>query len=139
MDSAGQVHVYTDGNCPFCLWARGLVEPHDRDRRLDFCDFNRPEVAAATPFSLEELRREMYVRTPDNQWHRGYWGWVAVLRVIPRYRFLARLMSWIPFRWFGPALYRLFAANRYRMPQWLLRTAGVPRPCDENCPRPQSM
>lgn len=128
-----KLRVYTDGACAFCWWARGFVEPYDSERRVEFRDFNQPEVASETPFTPEELAREMHVQTPDGRWHSGFWGWVAILRVLPRRRWLARLVSFPPFRWIGPLVYRVLAANRYRMPAWLLRIMGAPQPCRGTC------
>lgn len=130
------LRIYTDGSCEFCLWARGMVEPHDRNHLLEFRDFNRLEIAAETPYSLSELNRRMYVQTPDGAWHAGFWGWIAILKVIPRYRWLGAILKWIPFRWIGPAIYDFVARNRYRVPKFLLKILGVPTPCDEACALP---
>lgn len=113
-----------------------MVEPYDTGKRIDFRDFNIAEVAAETPYSREELVREMHVLTPDGRWHAGFFGWVAVLRELPRRRWLAKVLSMPPFRWIGPVLYRLIAANRFRIPKVLLRGVGVPSPCGENCSLP---
>lgn len=115
------------------------MEPYDHDHLLDFRDFNRPEIAAETPYMIQELDRRMYVQTPDGAWHAGFWGWVAILRVIPRYRWLGTMLRWIPFRWVGPTLYDFVARNRYRLPRVLLRMLGVPSPCDESCALPAKL
>ena len=136
MSQVPDIRIYTDGSCEFCLWARRLVEPHDREGRLDFLDFNRPEIAAEAPYSPAELSRRMHVRTPDGSWHAGYFGWIAVFEALPRYRWLARVLRWIPFRWVGPYIYDFVARNRYRIPRIVLRMLGAPRPCDESCALP---
>lgn len=118
--------VYTDGACPFCQWVRARVEPHDTRGELRFRDYNNPEVAAATPYSFDELSREMHVRSADGRWLSGFFGWTEILKVLPRWRWLGLLLAAPPLRWAGPFLYRLFAANRYRIP-------GVPKPCDASC------
>ena len=48
---------------------RARVEPFDTNDRLHFLDYNDAAVAAQTPFSREELDREMHVRAPDGTWH----------------------------------------------------------------------
>jgi predicted DCC family thiol-disulfide oxidoreductase YuxK len=136
MPPQDRLRIYTDGSCDFCRWARSLIEPYDRDGRLDFRDFNLPQVAAETPYAPVELASRMHVQTPDFNWHDGYWGWVEILAVLPRFRWLARMLHWIPFRWLGPRLYDFVARNRYKMPAPLLRFLGVPRPCDESCAIP---
>jgi predicted DCC family thiol-disulfide oxidoreductase YuxK len=122
------LEVYTDGGCPFCRWARAKIEPYDTRGALRFCDYNDPAITASTPYTLEQLGREMHVRTPDRQWHAGFFGWVAVLKVLPRWTWLGTLLGWPPLRWLGPPAYRLLAANRYRLP-----LPGVPKPCDPAC------
>ena len=133
MSPQAKLRIYTDGSCGFCLWSRNLVEPHDRDHRLDFRDFNRPEIAAETPFPASELTRRMHVQLPDGTWRGGFWGWIAIFDVLPRFRWLGSVLRWPPFRWLGPGIYDLLARNRYRIPQFLLRLLGAPQPCDESC------
>lgn len=136
MDRAAKLTVYDDGNCPFCQWAQRWVERRDREHRMEFRDFNRPEVAAATPFSPLELGRRMHVRSPDGEWHVGYFGWIAVLSALPRWRWLAGLMRVPPSRWAGPLVYQFIADHRYQVPRSLLRWLGAPPPCDPACALP---
>ena len=137
MEAAAKLTVYDDGNCPFCQGAQGWVERRDREHRLEFRDFNRPEVVAETPFSPAELTRRMHVRSPDGEWHVGFFGWIAVLSALPRWRLLARLMRRPPLRWLGPRVYQFIADRRYRIPRFLLRWMGAPPPCDAACALPR--
>jgi len=129
----GTLRVYTDGSCRFCRWARGLVEPYDTNRRLEFRDYNEPGVAAETPYTPAELARAMHVRTPDGRWTEGYWAWIEMLKVLPSRRRLAQMAELPPARWLGPLVYKGVAANRYRIPRWFLRRVNVPVPCGEAC------
>src|ERR1700739_3395811 len=99
MPDSSPVRVYDDGNCPFCQWAQQTITRWDRDHRLEFRDYNEPGIAAETPFPREQLDKRMHVQTPDGRWHAGFFGWIAVLRVLPRWRWLARAMSAPPIRW----------------------------------------
>ena len=132
--------VYTDGSCPFCQWSRQKVERYDRDRRVEFRDYNNPAVAHQTPFTGEELATEMHVLTPDQRWHGGFAAWLEVLKALPRFRWLGKLLGFIPFRWVGPPLYRLIARNRYRAPSVVLHWMGAPPPCtpESGCAAPRS-
>lgn len=121
------LQVYTDGACPFCRWVRAKVEPYDTRGEVSFRDYNIPEVATESPFSRQEFDREMKVRTPDGHWHGGFFAWTAILKVLPAWRWLGAILAAPPMRWIGPSLYRLIAANRYRIP-------GIPKPCDGSCP-----
>jgi predicted DCC family thiol-disulfide oxidoreductase YuxK len=134
--SPGQLRAYDDGHCPFCQWAQQKIARYDLDHLLDFRDYNQPAIAAETPFSLEQLNARMHVRTPDGQWHAGFFGWIAILRVLPRWRWLAAVLSAPPLRWIGPAVYRFIASHRYQVPAWLLRWLGAPQPCDQRCSVP---
>jgi len=137
MQAAAKFTVFDDGNCPFCQWAQAWVERRDREHRLEFRDFNRPEVAAETPFAPAELGRRMYVRAPDGGWHIGFFGWIAVLSALPRWRVLASGMRLAPLRWLGPLVYQFVADRRYQFPRLLLRWMGAPPPCDATCVLPR--
>jgi predicted DCC family thiol-disulfide oxidoreductase YuxK len=121
--------VYTDGSCHFCQWSRKKVEQYDRDGRIEFRDYNVPKTARETPFTDADLATEMHVLMPDGQWYGGFGAWLKVLKSLPQWRWLGRLLGFVPFRWIGPALYRLIARNRYRAPSVILRWMGAPPPC----------
>lgn len=133
---SGKVTIYHDGRCPFCQWSQQRIERYDRDRRLEVRDYH--QHASDTPFSFADLNRAMHVQTPDGLWHIGYFGWIEILKVLPRWRRLARLLSIAPLRWIGPPMYRLIAANRYRIPRFLLRWLGAPPVCGPACDLPQA-
>jgi predicted DCC family thiol-disulfide oxidoreductase YuxK len=137
LEATPKLTVYDDGNCPFCRWAQAWVERRDAAHRLEFRDFNRPEVAAETPFPPAELSHRMHVHSPDGQWHVGYYGWIAVLSALPRWRWLAGPMRLPPCRWFGPLFYRFIADHRYQVPRFLLRWLGAPPPCGADCALPR--
>src|SRR5947209_8695062 len=98
--------AYTDGRCPFCQWSRRQVGRHDRDGAIEFRDYNQPATARETPYSDQELATEMHVRTTDGRWSGGSSAWIEVLKALPRWRWAGTLMSYAPFRWVGPSLYR---------------------------------
>jgi predicted DCC family thiol-disulfide oxidoreductase YuxK len=128
---SGQYEVFNDGDCPFCQWIRARVEPFDTAKRIAFVDYNDPAVAARAPFSIEELEREMHVRTPDGAWIAGFAAWVALLRAMPRLAWLGWLLGAPPFRWMGPGVYRWIARNRYSLP-------GAPPRCEPHQCAPPS-
>jgi len=86
------IEVYTDGHCNLCRWMRAHVEPLDRDRRIEWLDFNDPEILKrAAPRTVEEMAAEMHVHHADGTWSRGYWGWIDLIAVLPRWKWMARL------------------------------------------------
>ncbi len=129
MELDGKLRVYTDGCCGFCLWARRRLEPCDTSNRIEFRDYNDPVIAQETPFALEELSGRMHVFVPGTGWFAGYRAWIEVLRVLPRWRWLASIAALPPLAWIGPLIYRLIAANRYRIARWL-PAAAMPVECD---------
>jgi len=129
MQPEAKLRVYTDGCCGFCLWARRLVEPWDTAKRLQFRDYNDAAVARETPFALDELARRMHVFVPGAGWFAGYRAWIEVLRVLPRWRWVAGMAALPPFTWIGPLVYGFFAANRYRIARRLPFMA-IPVECD---------
>ncbi len=129
MPGGRKLKVYNDGRCPFCQWAEAQVLRFDVGDRLEFRDYREPGVADETPFTVRQLDHKMHVRTPDGQWHAGYFGWVAVFSVLPKGRLLAGLLRVPPLRWLGPLIYQFVANRRYRVPQFMLTWLGVPAPC----------
>jgi predicted DCC family thiol-disulfide oxidoreductase YuxK len=123
--SESKIEVYTDGGCNLCRWMRAHVEPHDRDHRIEWLDYTDPAILRrASPHTKEELAREMHARTPAGRWAKGYQAWIEVIRVLPRWSWLAPILSIWPFTRLGPVFYRWLAGHRYTL-------FGVPPPCDE--------
>src|SRR4051794_1699536 len=119
--------IYHDGTCGFCLWSQSKAKRWDRDERLEFRDYN--VHGDETPFPREQLSSRMHAQTPDGRWHVGFFAWLEILKVLPRWRWLARLLRVPPLRWLGPPLYALVANNRYRISAWVLRRMGAPEMC----------
>ena len=124
---AALLEVYTDGQCPLCRWMRARVEPYDTERRLEWVDYHDPDaLRRAAPHTPQELAAEMHVRRKtDGTWRKGYGAWLEVLRVLPRWRWLAPALSVWPFTAVGPPFYKFIANHRYTL-------FGVPPPCDES-------
>ena len=125
MGEGRRLEVYTDGRCPLCQWSRRQVEPLDVNRRLEWLDYHDPDaLGRAAPHTPKQLADEMHVRRPDGTWARGYWAWVEVVGVLPRWGWLKGPLAGWPFKSFGPFLYRQLAKRRYQI-------FGVPPPCDD--------
>lgn len=123
---ANKIEVYTDGHCNLCRWMRARVEPYDRDARIAWLDYNDPEILQrASPRTHEALAAEMHTRTADGRWSKGYFAWIEVIRVLPRWKWLAPILSIWPFTKLGPLFYSWLAARRYTL-------FGVPPPCDSS-------
>ena len=124
MSETAQLEVYMDGQCPLCRWMRERVERRDRHHRIKWLDYRDPEVQSRTPYTFQELDAEMHARRiRDGRWSAGYKAWLEVMRVLPRWRFLAPLLSVWPFTALGRLFYRWLATRRYKL-------FGIPPPCD---------
>jgi len=119
-----RIEVYTDGCCNLCRGMRARVEPLDRDGRIEWLDYNDAEVMKrAAPHTREEMAEEMHSRIADGLWSKGYFAWIEVIRVLPRWKWLVPILSIWPLTKIGPAFYRWLAKRRYTL-------FGVPPPCD---------
>lgn len=125
MKETARLEVYTDGQCPLCRWMRSKVEPRDRFHRIAWMDYRDPGIRGRTPYSFEELDAEMHARRiADGGWSAGFEAWLDVMRVLPRWCFVAPLLSLRPFTFLGRHFYRWLATRRYKL-------FGIPPPCDE--------
>ena len=126
MSKTDKLEVYTDGQCPLCKWLREKVDPYDRHRRIEWLNYRDPKIQTSTPYTFEQLDTEMHTRrVADGKWAAGFGAWIEVLRVLPRWRWLAGVLSIWPFTSLGPVFYRALAKRRYQI-------FGVPPPCDPN-------
>jgi predicted DCC family thiol-disulfide oxidoreductase YuxK len=109
------IEVFYDGECRLCAASRSWAESRDSECRLAFKDLNDPAATASLPVPAERLREEMWVRLPEGTLESGFAAWLAVLRALPRWRLVARVLGVPPLRWLGPPVYRLVARHR-RLP-----------------------
>jgi predicted DCC family thiol-disulfide oxidoreductase YuxK len=124
MRQSSTIEVYTDGHCNLCRWMRARVERLDRQRRIEWLDYNDPQILQrAAPRTREEMANGMHTRTPAGSWSKGYFAWIEVIRVLPRWKWLAPIMALWPFTKPGPIFYHWLASPRYTL-------FGVPPPCD---------
>jgi predicted DCC family thiol-disulfide oxidoreductase YuxK len=106
------IEVFYDATCPLCRVSRRWVEGRDHDRRLAFRDLEDPAAAGCTSGAPGGA---MWVRLPGGVTASGFAGWLAVLRALPRWRYLARGLGLAPLRWLGPPVYRLVARHRHAL------------------------
>jgi predicted DCC family thiol-disulfide oxidoreductase YuxK len=109
------LEAYVDGDCALCRRMRAAVERRDRAGCIEWLDLrDQAALARATPLKREELAAQMHVRRlRDGVWFRGFDAWLEILDVLPRWRAVARLLSFSPCRAIGRALYRFIARHRY--------------------------
>ncbi len=89
-----KIEVYTDGHCNLCRWMRARVEPLDRDRRIEWLDYNDPEILQrAAPRTREEMADAMHAHIADGRWAKGYFAWIELIRVLPCWKWLVPILS----------------------------------------------
>lgn len=110
-DTSRQLDVWMDGECALCLKSRAWCELRDRNRRLTFNNF-RSADESDLPVGREDLESSMWVQDHNGNLLQGFAAWQRIMGELPRWRWLARLVSLPPLTLIGPALYRWIAANR---------------------------
>lgn len=109
-----------DGDCGFCTSVANRVV----QRSTTPIEALAWQLNDVTRFgvSSEQASRRVYLVTGDevNGFHRfsGHLAFAQILR-LQRNRglsLLGRVLSWIPFRWFGALGYALIARFRHRLP-----------------------
>ena len=69
-----KIEVYTDGQCNLCRWMRARVEPLDCNQRIEWLDYNDPEILRrAAPRTREEMTNEMHTQV-NGSWSKGYFA-----------------------------------------------------------------
>jgi predicted DCC family thiol-disulfide oxidoreductase YuxK len=104
-----------DGRCRICTASAERIRRLDTEHSLDVLSLHEREVAARFPeITREAVLEEMHLVRPDGTIARGADSIRAVLRFLPRLRWLALL-------WFVPGFsplarvgYKWVARNRYR-------------------------
>src|SRR3954464_4110884 len=110
MSQAKLIEIYMDGQCPLCRWMRGKVERRDRFNRIEWMDYRDPEVQGATGFTFKQLDEAMHARRmTSGRWSAGFQAWLEVMRVLPRWRLIAPVLSVWPFTALGRLFYKWLA------------------------------
>jgi predicted DCC family thiol-disulfide oxidoreductase YuxK len=80
-----------DGECGFCQRAVDLVRRRDRERRLALIPFQDQARVAAFGIPLPALAAAMHLLLPDGRVFAGADAAPEILRLLPRWRWLAWL------------------------------------------------
>ncbi len=105
-----------DGECGFCLGWVGWVRRNDTFNRIEFLPWQSPETFQRFPqLPKEEVPSAGFVVFPSGQFFRGSDAAPHLLKVLPKWRWLASFFA-IPgippvARW----VYKRIARNRHRL------------------------
>ncbi len=107
--------VWIDGDCRVCQLSQRWCERRDPNGRVQFRNF-RSVDDADLPVTRKDLEETMWVRDGDGRLLAGFEAWRRIMAELPGWRWLAWVSALPPVSWVGPALYRLVARNRHRLP-----------------------
>jgi predicted DCC family thiol-disulfide oxidoreductase YuxK len=106
-----------DGYCPLCIRTMTQLDVLDGARRLRYVDLERESTRARELLpnvSLDAMREQMAVVTPDGRVMRGFFAFREVSRRLPALWMLVLLMYLPGAEWAGTRVYAWVAANRAR-------------------------
>jgi predicted DCC family thiol-disulfide oxidoreductase YuxK len=107
--------VFYDGGCPLCRREIAHYQRIDHERRIQWTDIQQePETLQAHGLTWEQAMQRMHVRDSDGLMVSGAAAFAALWRHIPRYRFLAGLVTLPGIHWITEQVYTVFARRRYR-------------------------
>ena len=107
--------VFYDGGCPLCRREIAHYLRIDREQRIQWVDIDHEnDILQDCGLTRDQAMRRMHVRDSDGQMVSGADAFAALWRHIPRYRFLAALVSLPGIHWTTEQVYTVFARRRYR-------------------------
>lgn len=110
-----KLQTFYDGGCPLCRREIAHYRKIDRDGRIQWVDITQEEDALANAgLDLPSAMRRLHVQETDGCLLSGVDAFVAIWRRLPRWRWLARLVTVLrltrPLEW-G---YQRFAERRFQ-------------------------
>lgn len=107
--------VFYDGGCPLCRREIAHYQRIDSERRIQWADIQQEaDTLQAYGLSWEQAMQRMHVRDSNGQMVSGAAAFAVLWRHLPRYRFLAGLVSLPGIHWAAEQVYTVFARRRYR-------------------------
>lgn len=108
--------VLYDGECPLCTRAVSRLAAWDKDGRLELLAAQSPGVSSRFPWVSEEaLRGSIHLVGPENRTWEGAGAVEELVRILPKWRWLAWVFRLPLARPLARLAYRWIARNRYRM------------------------
>jgi len=124
-----------DGECPICQRAKAWVAARSAPGAIRFVTCQSDEREAAAPgLALDDCMEAMRFVSADGQVHTGHAAFPPLLRMLPRYRWLAMFLDLPGVRHLAPFVYARVARNRYAL-SGLLKTRKDGESCsiDSGC------
>lgn len=118
--------VYFDGDCPLCSVEIAHYRACDRAGALAFVDAAGNAAMLPPDLKQADALARFHVRQTDGRLVSGAAAFVAVWRVLPRWRWLARIASLPGVTTMLEAGYRLILPWRPRLAALLVRRSNRP-------------
>ena len=113
--------IYDDA-CPICLSAVEKLKKLDRAGLITLTPLSRPELPAEFVMpAKEELLRQLYLFSPDNEVFKGADAVIRILSIFPRSRLLGWLISLPVLKQLARLCYGIIAKNRLKISNSLNR------------------
>jgi predicted DCC family thiol-disulfide oxidoreductase YuxK len=107
--------VFYDGGCPLCRREIAHYLRIDHEQRIEWVDIDHDEnVLHDYGLTRDQAMRRMHVRDASGVMVSGVDAFAVLWRQLPRYRWLASIVTLPGIHWFGEQVYRVFARSRYR-------------------------
>ncbi|WP_212743415.1 thiol-disulfide oxidoreductase DCC family protein [Shimia litoralis] len=111
-DAAKKLTIFYDGSCPLCTSELGVYERADTDNALVLVDVSSASFSGDEFINRSDAMARLHVRFDDGRQVSGAQSFVEIWRVLPSWRWMAKVES-IP----GAVpmlemLYRLFLRAR---------------------------
>ena len=113
--------IYDDA-CPICLSAVARLKKLDRAGLIILIPLSRPELPAEFVIpAKEELLRQLYLFSPNNEVFKGADAVMRILSIFPRSRLLGWLISLPVLKQLARVGYGIIARNRLKISNSLNR------------------
>ena len=107
--------VFYDGGCPLCRREIAHYQRIVKDGQIQWLDImDSGDTLQAHGLSWQQAMQRIHVKDSDGHMVSGAAAFAALWRHIPRYRFLAVLVTLPGIHWIAEQVYSVFARRRYR-------------------------
>jgi predicted DCC family thiol-disulfide oxidoreductase YuxK len=86
-----ELTVFYDGLCHVCSWEMESYKKRDLQNKIDFIDINDETFSAEKAgLNPKEIHRVFHVKTRDGRILKGVEGFIAIWKIFPEFRMLAK-------------------------------------------------
>ncbi len=116
-DAALKATVFYDGSCPLCASELGVYKRADTDNALRLVDVSSAGFSGDDLINRSDAMARLHVRLADGRQVSGAQSFVEIWRVLPSWRWMAKVESIPGALLMLEMLYRLFLRTR----PWVVR------------------